>query len=166
MSNFAKSHSLPSWDERKKAAKNGMRPYIRQRWLRVDHVIDQIYCDLCKGVARSEVLLKLQKGEYDGMLRPIKERTACEYLAAAMDRLHYELEADMKDLRADLYGKLLAVYNDAMQAGDRYSAIGALGTMIKLVGAQRDTPQTAIQINGSDDGKVVVNFGFAGENES
>jgi hypothetical protein len=47
-----------------------------------------------------------------------------------------------------------------MKNNDRYNAVGALNTIMKLTGASMDKPQTAIQINGSEDGKVVVNFGF------
>ena len=59
----------------------------------------------------------------------------------------------------------MTVYNDAMKEGDRYSAIGALGTMIKLVGAAKDKPQTAIQINSDKEGGVTVNFGFDKKDE-
>lgn len=164
MSNFAKSHSLPTYQERKAqvTTKNTAK---RKRWLTADHIVDQVYCDLCNGIARSEILLKLTQGIYDGQTRGIGERTAYDYLAAAMDRLHYDLEDKMEDLRADLYGKLLTVYNDAMKAGDRYSAIGALGTMIKLVGASNDKPQTNIQINSDKEGGVTVNFGFENKDE-
>lgn len=156
MSNFAKSHSLPTYEARKKSVKTK----TRRRWLDADHIVDQCYCDLCNGVARSEIVLKLTQGLYDGQKKPMGERNAYDYLAAAMDRLHYDMEKDLENIRADLYGKLLTVYNDAMKEGDRYSAIGALGTMIKLVGAAKDKPQTAIQINSDKEGGVTVNFGF------
>jgi len=160
MSNFAKSHSLPTFQERKAAISKKTNLSLRRKWLTADHIVDQCYCDLCNGVAKSDIILKLTQGLYDGQKRGIGERTAFDYLSAAMDRLHYDFEGQMEDLRADLYGKLLTVYNDAMQDGDRYSAIGALSTMIKLTGAANDKPQTNIQINSDKEGGVTVNFGF------
>lgn len=163
MGNFAKSHSLSTFEARKKA-RQATDAIKRARWLRADHIVDQVYCDLCNGKAKSECLLKLTNGQYDGQLRPIKERTAYDYIASAVDRLHYDMEAQMEDIRADLYGKLLTVYNDAMMHNDRYSAIGALSTMMKLVGADK-SQQTNIQINNNTDG-VTINFGFDKDKET
>lgn len=164
MGNFAKSHSLSTFEARKKARAMTHNTAKREKWLRADHIVDQVYCDLCNGKSKSECLLKLTSGQYDGQERPIKERTAYDYIASAVDRLHYDMEAQMEDIRADLYGKLLTVYNDAMMNNDRYSAIGALSTMMKLVGADK-SQQTNIQINNNTDG-VTINFGFKKEEET
>ena len=65
----------------------------------------------------------------------------------------------MKELRADIYGKILAVYNDAVEEGDRTNALAALEKIMKLGGIS-DKPQTAIQINSDKENGIVVNFGF------
>lgn len=164
MSGFSKEHSLPTFQERF-ASRKCKDPRLVQRWLTADHVVDQCYCDIVNGLAHSEVINKLKEGLYDGQTKGIAYRTAKDYLDAAITRLHYDFESQMGDIRADLYAKLLSVYNDAMKNNDRYNAVGALNTLMKLTGASMERPQTAIQINGSEDGKVVVNFGFNNINE-
>lgn len=159
MSNFAKSHGLPTYQERKAALK-AKESSVRKSWMEADHIVDQVYCDLCNGISKSDIILKFANCQYDGQKKSIGLRTAQDYIAAAVDRLHYDMEADMKDLRADLYGKLLNVYNDALEHNDRYSAIGAITTIMKLCGVGNDKPQTAIQINSDKEGGVTVNFGF------
>ena len=159
MSGFSKEHSLPTFEERF-ASRKCRDPRLVQRWLTADHVVDQCYCDIVNGLAHSEVINKLKEGLYDGQTKGISYRTAKDYLDAAMRRLHYDFESQMEDIRADLYVKLLSVYNDAMKNNDRFNANNALANLMKLTGASMDKPQTAIQINGSEDGKVIVNFGF------
>ena len=159
MSGFSKEHSLPTFQERF-ASRKCKDPRLVQRWLTADHVVDQCYCDIVNGLAHSEVINKLKEGLYDGQTKGISYRTAKDYLDAAITRLHYDFESQMGDIRADLYAKLLSVYNDAMKNNDRFNANNALANLMKLTGASMDKPQTAIQINGSEDGKVIVNFGF------
>ena len=139
----------------------------RGKWMRADHIVDQCYCDLCNGITRSEIMLKLQQGAYDGQEKGIGERTAYDYLNAALDRMHYDMEGQLEDIRADLYAKLLTVYADAMQANDRYSAIGALGTIIKLVGAAKEKTEnnTNILVNADKEG-ITINFGFNKKEET
>lgn len=163
-SNFSKTHSLPTYQERKNAVK-GFNPLKKNRWLTADHIVDQVYCDKLNGLSTSEIVVKFANCQYDGQKKAIKERTAQDYIASAVDRLHYDMESKQEDLRADLYGKLLTVYNDAMQANDRYSAIGALQTIMKLTGCMIQQPQTAIQINSDKEGGVTVNFGFEKKDE-
>ena len=158
MSNFSEAHSLPTYKERKEALKTN-NPLKRHRWMIADHIVDQIYCDKVNGLASSEIILKLANCQYDGQKKPIKERTAYDYISAAKDRLMYDYEADMKELRADIYGKILAVYNDAIEEGDRTNALAALEKIMKLGGVS-DKPSTAIQINSDKEGGVTVNFGF------
>jgi hypothetical protein len=164
MSNFSKEHSLPTYAERLEARKCRDTRLI-QKWLNADHVVDQCYCDLVNGLSHSEILLKLQEGVYDGQSKGIQYRTAKDYLDAAITRLHYDFENQLSDIRADLYAKILNVYNESIKNNDRYNAIGALNTLMKLTGASMDKPQTAIQINGSDEGNITINFGFNNEDE-
>ena len=161
MSNFSKSHSLPTYQERKKSIR-GENPLKQARWLKVDHIVDQIYCDMVNGVPNSEIVLKMANAKYDDQSKPIGYRTALDYINAAKDRLQYDFENDMKELRADVYGKLLAIYNDAVEEGDRTNALNAIEKIMKLGGM--DKPQTAIQINGDKEG-ITVNFGFDNQDE-
>jgi len=162
MSNFAESHSLPTFAERKKAMKSekqNLNPIANERWLRADEIVDQVYCDMVNGHSNSDIIMKFENQQYEGQKKAIKYRTALDYINAAKSRLKYDFESDMKDLRADVYAKLLAVYADAIADDDRYNALGALDKILKLGGI--DKPQTAIQINGGEDGGITVNFGFS-----
>lgn len=160
---FSKSHSLPTFQERKEAAKS-FNPLKKARWLTTDHIVDQVYCDKLNGLSFSEIVLKFANCQYDGQKKPIGARTASDYISAAKDRLMYDYEADMKELRADIYGKLMAVYNDAVEEGDRTNALAALEKIMKL-GGITDKQQTNIQINSDKEGGVTVNFGFSNDNE-
>lgn len=155
---FSKSHSLPTYQERKDAAK-GYNPLKKARWLIADHIVDQVYCDKLNGLSCSEIVLKFANCQYEGQKKPIKERTAYDYISAAKDRLMYDYESDMKELRADIYGKLVAVYNDSIEEGDRTNALSALEKIMKLGGIS-DKPSTAVQVINDKEGGVTVNFGL------
>lgn len=163
MSNFSKHHSLPTYDQRKEAIK-GRRGTTRQRWLKVDHVIDQIYCDLCNGLTKSDILMKLIAGTYEDQAQPLKERTAYEYIAAAQDRMTYNFEAKAEEMRVDLYNKLMTIYADAIKANDRFNAVVALDKIMKLTGVAMDKPQNNIQVNANKEG-ITINFGFSQKEE-
>ena len=162
MSNFAaESHSLPTFKERK-AAKVKAGRYNITNWLSTDAVISEVYVDLVNGMTKSDVMEKLMKGCYENQKRPLKERTSQEYIAAAYQRMHYDFEAKAEEMRADLYNKLISVYADAVKSNDRYNAIQAVNTIMKLTGVALDKPQNNIQLNATSSG-VTINFGFQKE---
>lgn len=164
MGNFAESHSLPTFKERKaaKLANGGRKLY---RWMEADELVSLIYVDLANGATKSEVIEKLGKCAYEGQRNPIKKRTATDYLKAALERMKYDFESKAEELRADLYSKLTTVYADAIQNGDRYNAVQALNSIMKLTGVGLDKQQTNIQLNANKEG-VVINFGFKKEQET
>ena len=162
MGNFAESHSLPTFKERKAAKGNGTN---LEKWMYADELVSLIYVDLANGATKSEVVEKLGKCAYEGQKNPIKYRTAVDYLNAAVQRMKYDFEAKAEELRADLYSKLTTVYADAIQNGDRYNAVQALNSLMKLTGVALDKQQTNIQLNANKEG-VVINFGFKKEQET
>ena len=73
MGNFSESHSLPTFAERKKAMrteKQNRNPISSERWLRVDEIVAQIYCDMVHGITSSDIVLKLANKQYDGKQKP------------------------------------------------------------------------------------------------
>lgn len=160
MGNFAtESHSLPTYKERKAKAKGTNF----SRWLRADKIVDEIYVDLCNGLTKSDVVQKMAEGMYENQQgKGIKERTALDYLRAAQQRLAYNFESQAEEMRADLYNKLISVYADAVKSNDRYNAIQAVNTIMKLTGVALDKPQNNIQLNATSSG-VTINFGFQKE---
>lgn len=164
MSNFAaESHSLPTFKERLAASK-GKCGTSKERWLTADKVVTEVYVDLCNGLTKSEVLEKLMGGMYESQKNPVKIRTAQDYVAAAYQRMHYDFEAKAEEMRADLYNKLISVYADAVKSNDRYNAIQAVNTIMKLTGCAMDKPQNNIQLNATSSG-VTINFGFSNKEE-
>lgn len=163
MGNFAESHSLPTFKERK-AAKLKESRLQYPKWLRADKVVDLIYVDLINGVTKSDVIQKLNEGLYPPQEgKGIGLRTALDYIDAAQQRLRYDYEAKAEEMRADLYTKLMSVYADAVEHNDRYSAIGAIQTLMKLTGVAIEKQQT--QVNLKSDGNISISFGFNKEEE-
>lgn len=157
MGNFAaESHSLPTFKQRKAAKKGGTN---FERWLRADKIIDEIYVDLCNGLTKSDIIQKMTEGLYENQDKGIKERTAFDYLKAAQQRIAYDFESQAEEMRADLYSKLISVYADATAHNDRYNAIQAVNTIMKLTGVALDKPQNNVQVNASKEG-ITINFGF------
>lgn len=159
MSFASESHSLPTFKERRAKA----RGTNFSRWLKADKIIDEIYVDLCNGQTKSDVVQKMAEGLYENQNgKGIKERTALEYLKAALQRMAYNFESQAEEMRADLYNKLISVYADAVKSNDRYNAIQAVNTIMKLTGVALDKPQNNIQLNATSSG-VTINFGFQKE---
>ena len=166
MGNFAaESHSLPTFKERRAAKmKEGGTNF--SRWLKADKIVDEIYVDLCNGLTKSDIVQKIMQGLYEHQEgKGIKERTALDYIKAAQQRLMYDFESQAEEMRADLYGKLISVYADAVKANDRYNAIQAVNTIMKLTGVAQDKPQNNIQVNANKEG-IKITFGFNKDEET
>jgi len=162
MSNLAvESHSLPTFEQRKNAVK-GKDARNKHRWLQTDEVISAVYVDLCNGMTKSDVMEKLTKGLYESQRKPVSVRAAYEYIGCAYQRMQYDFEAKAEELRADLYSKMMAVYQDCVQKGDRYNALQALDKIMKLTGCAVEKQQNNIQLNATSSG-VTINFGFSSD---
>lgn len=161
MSNFSKSHSLPTFEERKKAKLEESQLNFG-KWLNTDEIISDIYVDMANGYTNSDILEKLTKGMYEGQKKPLGVRTAQEYIAAARDRMHYDFESQAKVLREDLYNKLISVYADAIQNNDRYNALIAVDKIMKLTGVGQPNQQNNIQVNANKEG-IKISFGFTND---
>ena len=163
MTNFAESHSLPTYKERRAAKKTSLG---LEKWLRTDKVVDEVYVDLVNGYTKSDIIQKLMAGLYENQQgKGIGERTAIDYVNAAQQRLAFDFEKNAETLRADLYAKLTSVYQEAIQKGDRYNAIQAIQTLMNLTGVDLDKPQNNIHINENKEG-ININFGFKKEDET
>lgn len=161
---LSKSHTLPTYAERREAVK-GNHPMQMKRWMKVDALIDQVYCDVLNGLSNSDIIKKLTACAYNGQEKPIVFRNAYEYIEAARERIAFDFERNAEELRADLYGKMLAVYEDCVKNGDRYNALQALDKIMKLTGVAQDKQQNNIQLNATSSG-VTINFGFNKEEET
>lgn len=165
MSGFPiESHSLRTPEERRKArvCKGGKN---KNKWDITDKIVGLVYVDLINGLSSSDVVEKFAECAYEGQDKPIKKRTAQDYIRAARNRMEYDFQYEADQLRHDLYAKMLAVYADAIEHGDRYNALIALDKVMKLTGCAMEKQQhNNIQLNATSSG-VTINFGFSQKDE-
>lgn len=125
-------------------------------------LVQQIYCDICNGLTRSECVHKLQNGMYEiGRYKDknLKQAQAYRLVQKSVNLMLEESEKERNIMRSELYNRLLSIYQDAVEQNDRSNAIRSLEVMAKLTGMFSSDNQTNIQINSAD-GDVKINFGF------
>ena len=161
---IAKSHGNPKKADRrtKPMIPTGSGVLVEQteKYNAADNVVDQVYADIAKGMSRTNIKKKLKECAYEGQKKGLKRRSADYYYNAALERFRYDKDLETDKLREVFYGRFENLLNEAITRGDIYNANNILQSMCKIFGLEQKAPQTAIQINGSNDGKVVVNFGF------
>lgn len=153
---LAKSHSNPDPLKRRPSKMYGHS----ELYMKVDAIVDAVYCDLVNGESKSSILQKLQLGEYSDKTMNIK--TAYDYFNAALNRISYDKIEKENELREMLYARLEEVYRSCMEIGNHMTAISALKEMKDLFIPKQ--PTTAVQVNNQGDGKVEVKFGFSSDN--
>lgn len=127
---------------------------------RADAVVTEIYCDICNGVSRSQVIDKLTEGVYENMVKPIKYRQAVNYYNAALDRFSEDCDIEAEKQRKMFYARYESLLEEAIKRGDLFNAKGIMDSMSRIFGVERKDPKTAIQINSSKENGITVNFGF------
>ena len=163
---IAKSHGNPKKEDRKTLPSivGGGTIMATDRYNAVENVVDQVYADIASGVSRTEIHKKLKECAYEGQRKPLKKVSRTNYYNAALERFRYDKDLETDKLREVFYGRFEGLFKEAVAKGDIYNANNILQSMCKIFGLEQKAPQTAIQINGSNDGKVVVNFGFNDDN--
>lgn len=151
-------------EERKKARK-AKSPVKIAKWDAADKIVGLVYCDLINGLSTSDIIDKFAQCLYEGQEKPIKMRTAQDYIRAARNRMELDFQYEADQLRHDLYAKMLAVYADAVEHNDRYNALIALDKIMKLTGCAVEKQQNNIQLNATSSG-VTINFGFKKDEET
>lgn len=155
---LAKSHSLPKKKDRKpkpyKASKGITVKY--KEYYEAEEILDQLYCDICNGVSRSDCMQKLTSGVYG---KEIKPRNATDYYNAALNRLQYNADIEAKQLRDLLYNRYETVLEECMKRNDVFNARATLDSISKIFLGVKDN-QTNIQVNSGEGGDITVNFGF------
>lgn len=156
-------HLLPSKKERYKRGHTFLERAHSEMFNRVDDVLDEVFVDLCNGVARSDITQKLMNGLYEHQKKGITYRQAQEYWNTALDRMHYNTDIEHARLKDIFYNRYESLLEAAVKKNDLYNAKGILDSMAKLF-LGLDKQQNNIQINNNSDG-IVIKFGFADEGE-
>ena len=162
---LAKSHGESSKKDRKAKktpAKNGRMPTLTEDYNKADDLVSLVYVDICNGVSRSDVIQKLQLGEYGN--KPYKQRQSAYYYNAALDRFAVDTDIEMAKLKDMFYGRYESILAECMKNGDVYNARATLDSMAKIFLGVKDN-QTNIQVNNNKEG-ITINFGFGNNNES
>lgn len=156
---LAKTHGNTSKKLRKAKrtpANDGRMPTLTDAYNAADDLVSLVYVDICNGVSRSDVLQKLQLGQYGN--KPYKARQSAYYYNAALDRFAVDTDVEMEKLRDMFYARYETILAECMEKGDVFNARATLDSMAKIFLGIRDN-QTNIQVNGKDGG-ISINFGF------
>lgn len=158
---LAKTHGEKSKKERKAKktpAKDGRVPTLTEDYNKADDLVSLVYVDICNGVSRSDVIQKLQLGEYGN--KPIKARQSAYYYNAALDRFAVDTDIEAEKLRDMFYARYETILAECMKRNDVFNARATLDSMAKIFLGVRDGNQTNIQVNSDKDGGITINFGF------
>lgn len=155
-------HLLPSKLQRYKRGESFAERARSTLFNQVDDVLDEVYCDICNGVARSDIVQKLMKTQYEsqsGQQKNMTYRTANEYYNCALDRMHFNTDIEHARLKDIFYNRYESLLETAIKKDDIYNAKGILDSMAKIF-LGMDKQQNNIQINNNKEG-ITIKFGFA-----
>lgn len=160
-------HLLPSKLQRYKRGESFAERARSTLFNQVDDLLDEVYCDICNGVARSDIVQKLTKTQYKsqkGQQKNMTYRTANEYYNCALDRMHYNTDIEHARLKDIFYNRYESLLEAAVKKDDIFNARGVLDSMAKIF-LGMDKQQNNIQINNNKDG-ITIHFGFAKDDDA
>ena len=157
---LAKTHGEKSKKMRKakKTPASKGCPTLTEDYNKADDLVSLVYVDICNGVSRSDVIQKLQLGEYGN--KPYKARQSAYYYNAALDRFAVDTDIEAEKLRDMFYARYETILAECMKRNDVFNARATLDSMAKIFLGIRDGNQTNIQVNSDKDGGITINFGF------
>lgn len=156
---------LPTKAERIKSLTKPQGRVGVRKFNKADDLIDEVYCDICNGASRSDVLKKITEGTYKNCERKFSKATAQKYYSVAMKRFAVNTDIKLEEMRNVFFSRYEAVLEQCIKNGDMFNARATLDSMAKIFGVGQ-TPQTAIQINSDKENGVTINFGFKTQEEN
>lgn len=163
---LSEDHLLPSKVKRYKKGSTFAERAQSALFNRTDDILDGVFCDICNGVGRSDIVQKLMNGLYpaqDGESKKMTYRTANVYYNTALDRMHYNTDIEHNKLKDIFYNRYELLLETAVKKGDIFNAKGILDSMAKIF-LGMDKQQNNIQINNNSEG-ITIKFGFQKEEE-
>lgn len=155
-----KDHLIPQKAKRYKKTLHSNDKHQAASFNKADDIIDEVYVDICNGVARSDIEQKLMKGIYQPQDGKGKSYTmAKKYYNTALERMHYNTDIEHEKLKALFYNRYESLLEEAVKRGDVFNARAVLDSMAKIF-LGTDKNNTNILINSDKDGGITVNFGF------
>lgn len=159
---LAKSHR--DTDPIKRKPKKQYPNSLHDKYLKVDLLVDKVFCDYINGECKSVILSKLQNGDYDN--KPLKLTQSYEYLNAAINRIKYDQGTKEEELRNVLMARLEEIYRSSMEIGNHMTAISALKEIKDLFLPKQPQNQTNIQVNNGEESNISINFGYLKSDEN
>lgn len=166
---LSEDHLLPSKVKRYRRGQTYAERAQSALFNRTDDILDEVYVDICNGVARTDITQKLINGMYEnqnGQQKKMTYRTANEYYNCALDRMHFNTDIEHQRLKDIFYTRYESLLETAIKKNDIFNAKGILDSMAKifLVGDMKNTNNAKVEVN-TKDSKVTISFGFTKDEE-
>ena len=156
---LALGHYQPKAKDRKTTSRTAAKEFKR-----VDSVIDQIYCDICNGLTRDDIISKVVNSLYEGQKGKPKRETAADYYCAAIRRIQGNMDEIDKNLAATLYTRYEMLFNESMKKGDLRLSRDILNDVSRIFGPERDKTLT---VQADTNEKVLrISFGFSNDDNA
>ena len=129
-----------------------------------EKVVIAVWIDLCNGVSRHDIMQKLDSDLMVEGVETSKLTKSMRYkvISDAYAMAKAELDEQRDKQRELFYQRLLTVYNECMVANDRQNALKALDLFGKFGGLYE---KEKVELSGTIDHNVVVDFGFDNDDE-
>ena len=151
---LALGHYQPKAKDRKTTSRTAAKEFKR-----VDTIIDQIYCDICNGLTRDDILSKVSQRMYEGQTCTPKKETGASYYKAAIARIRGNMDEIDKNLASTLYTRYEMLFNESLKKGDLRLSRDILNDMSRIFGPEKDKTLT-VQANNNE--KILrISFGFS-----
>ena len=156
---LALGHYQPKAKDRKTTSRTAAKEFKR-----VDTIIDQIYCDICNGLTRDDIISKVVNRMYEGQRGKPKRETAADYYCAAIRRIQGNMDEIDKNLAATLYTRYEMLFNESLKKGDLRLSRDILNDMSRIFGPERDKTLT---VQADTNEKVLrISFGFSNDDNA
>lgn len=139
-----------------------MAAHIDNKYSQSD-AINKVWKDLINGKTKYEILRKIQSNaykipEYD--TSALSKSQQYNIINKAYQLCKVELEQQREEMKATMYNRYLAVYEDAVDNSDRANAIKALDSISKLSGINEPD-----KLDITSDVNVTIDFNSNLDNE-
>ena len=151
------AHYEPHAKDRKTTSRTALKEFKR-----VDSIIDQIYCDICNGLTRDDIISKVVNSLYEGQKKKPTRQTASDYYSAAINRIRGNMDEIDKNLAATLYTRYEMLFNESLKKGDLRLSRDILNDVSRIFGPEKDKTLT---VQADTNEKVIrISFGFSDDN--
>ena len=116
---------------------------------------DEVIADIVNGVAKSDILTKIQTGIYDHA-NPLGVSVKTSYIVYnhSLERIKIDSEDKLEEKRQVLWSRYENIYRESMESGNLMNARATLDSIAKVFGLA-SPEETKITLDGA-----VVRFNF------